>query len=263
MLISRPKIGKFMKLWIKRTLQRALGFDRYLFLFAIFTITTLRWNKRERDFIHFINMLPPEGTVLDIGANIGIMSVWLGRKLPGVSILAFEPMPQNIQTLKRVLQHYKMNNVRVISKALGNESGRVEMVMPVLDEVQMQGLSHVVHDSIESFNEGNFVSAKIIKLDECEEVKTSPQPLTAIKLDVENFEYFVLEGGRKTIERHKPLIYTELWENENRDKCFVLLAKLGYHTMVLSENSLVQFEPSKHRTQNFFFVPFEKAPAAI
>lgn len=252
-----------MKLWIKRTLQRSLGFDRYLFLFAIFTITTLRWNKRERDFIHFLNMLPNEGTVLDIGANIGIMSVWLGRQLPGVSILAFEPMPQNIQTLKRVLKHYKMENVKVISKALGNESGKVEMVMPVLDAVHMQGLSHVVHDSIESFNEGNFVSAKIIKLDDCADLKSSPLPLSAIKLDVENFEYFVLEGGRKTIERHKPLIYTELWENENREKCFTLLAELGYRTMVLAGKSLVQFEPAKHRTQNFFFVPIEKASVAL
>ena len=44
----------------------------------------------------------------------------------------------------------------------------------------------------------------------------------AIKMDVENFEYFVLEGGKELIKKHKPIIYTELWENQNREKCFQL-----------------------------------------
>jgi hypothetical protein len=56
-----------------------LGLDNYLFLFSLFIIKKLRWDKNEKDFIHFLNLLPREGIVLDIGANIGVMSYYLAR----------------------------------------------------------------------------------------------------------------------------------------------------------------------------------------
>jgi FkbM family methyltransferase len=219
-----------MKAWVKKILQQLLGFDHYLYLFSLYIINTLKWNKKEGDFIHFLEMIPNKGRILDIGANIGIMSVWLGRNRPEAEIFAYEPIPHNIKALKKVLAHYKLKNVQVIEKALGNNNGEVEMVMPVLDEVKMQGLSHVVHESITDFNQG-------------------------IKLDVENFEYFVLKGACQTISKYRPIIYTELWENENREKCFKLMNELNYKVKILQKKTLVDFDPTMHKTQNFFFVP--------
>jgi len=257
-----PNIRKFMKARLKKTLQKLLGFDRYLFVFAVAVITTLRRSKNERDFLHFLKMIPDGGTVLDIGANIGIMSVWLGRRLKKSSILAYEPIPQNIKALKRVLAFYNVKNVRVIEKALGDRNGEVEMVMPVLEEVRMQGLSHVMHDSITDFNEGKKYTTPIGTLDDCEILKAVTGPVTAIKLDVENFEYFVLNGAAETLAAHRPLIYTELWENENRQRCFELLSSMGYRTQVLEGKKLTPYDPKRHGTQNFFFTPQTKAESA-
>jgi len=181
-------------------------------LFSLFIINTLKWNKKEGDFIHFLKLIPEKGRILDIGANIGIMSVWLGRNRPQAEIIAFEPIPHNIKALKKVLGHYKLKNVQVIEKALGNNNGEVEMVMPVLDEVKMQGLSHVIHESITDFNQGRTYKTPITRLDDCDVLQNGGAAVVAIKLDVENFEYFVLEGGRKTISKYRPIIYTELWE---------------------------------------------------
>ncbi len=244
-----------MKSWIKKILQKLLGFDRYLFVFALSIISTLRWNRNERDFIYFLKLIPDGGTVLDIGANIGIMSVWLGRKLKQTKILAFEPIPQNIKALKKVLRFYGVRNVQVIEKAVGNKNGKAEMVMPILDEVKMQGLSHIVHESINEFNEGNVYQTSIIKLDDCLELQNDDLRLTAIKLDVENFEYFALAGAKSLILKHKPLIYTELWENENRNKCFELLQSIGYNIQVIHNRQLIAYDENRHHTQNFFFVP--------
>ena len=236
-------------------LQFTLGFERYLFIFSLFIIKTLRWNKNERDFIHFLQMIPDGGIVLDIGANIGVMSVWLGKKLKQSKIYAFEPIPQNVKTLKRVLRHFKIHNVTVIEKAVGNTHGSVQMVMPVLGKVKMQGLSHVMHETITDFNEGNRYSAPIITIDSFENINTTGKSLTAIKLDVENFEYYVLDGAKETIQKHRPLIYTELWENTNRDNCFKFIRAHGYKVCVLVQHQLIEFDPSLHTTQNFFFIP--------
>ncbi len=246
-----------MKARLKKALQKLLGFDRYLFLFSVAVITTLRSNRKERDFLHFLKMIPDGGLVLDVGANIGIMSVWLGRHLPKSDILAYEPVPQNIKALKRVLKYYKITNVTVAEKALGDKNGEVEMVMPVLEDVKMQGLSHVVHHSITEFNEGKKFTAPAERLDDCALLAAQTKPLRALKLDVENFEYFVLKGGEETIRHHRPLIYTELWENENRARCFDLLTEMGYRIKVLHRNTLEDYRPEVHTTQNFFFIPPE------
>lgn len=65
-----------IKLW----LQRIFGYDNYLFYFSIYTIGRLRNNRHEREFVHFMDMIPNEGVVLDIGANIGVMTVSLAKK---------------------------------------------------------------------------------------------------------------------------------------------------------------------------------------
>ncbi|MCE1200879.1 MAG: FkbM family methyltransferase [Bacteroidia bacterium] len=243
-----------MKQRFKLLLQRLLGFDNYLFVFAIYIITTLRWNKNERDFTHFVKLIPDGHLVLDIGANIGIMSVWFSRKLKKSRILAFEPVPQNVKALKRVLRFYRAHNVEVIEKALGSEQGMVEMIMPEVEMVRMQGLSHVVHSSITDFNEGENFSVPMIRLDDCDQIKSSDK-IAAIKLDVENFEHFVLQGARATIEKHRPIIYAELWENDNRSLCFELLKSLNYSIKVVVKGRLTDFLPMVHHTQNFFFIP--------
>lgn len=244
-----------MKSHVKKILQKVLGFELYLFLFSLFIIKTLRWNKKEGDFIHFIRQIPDGGLVLDIGANIGVMSVWLGTKLPNSKILAYEPIPQNIKTLKRVIDHYRLHNVQVVEKAVGNHNGSVEMVMPVLKDVRMQGLSHVKHESITDFNEGNTYTAPIIRLDQCPGIIESGLKVTAIKLDVENFEYFALQGAHELISKHRPVIYTELWDNDNRNACFRFIQDIGYKICVIESNQLTEYIEGKHKTQNFFFIP--------
>ncbi len=163
------QISEFlMKSLIKKLLQALLGFENYLFVFSLFTIFTLRWNKNEKDFLHFLKLIPKDSTILDIGANIGIMTVHLAKNFKSSSIYSFEPIPNNLKTLQRIIRFFHLENVNVIDKALGNESGTIEMVMPVLKDVKMQGLSHVVHDSIDEFNEGEKFNVEVIRLDDIE-----------------------------------------------------------------------------------------------
>lgn len=244
-----------MKSLIKKLLQALLGFDNYLFIFSLFTIYTLRWNKNEKDFLHFLKLIPKDTTILDIGANIGIMTVHLAKNFKSSYIYSFEPIPNNLKTLQRIIKFFHLENVKVIDKALGSESGSIEMVMPVVKEVKMQGLSHVVHDSIDEFNEGEKFIVDVIRLDDIETLKGKDKKIGAIKMDVENFEFFVLEGGKELLKKHRPIIYTELWENQNRDKCFQLIEEHNYEIKVLNDKNLVVFDQEKHKSQNFFFIP--------
>ncbi|MCF8296572.1 MAG: FkbM family methyltransferase [Saprospiraceae bacterium] len=245
-----------MKNIVKKILQTLFGFDNYLFLFALYIIYTLRWNKREKDFLCFLNMLDDEGIVLDIGANIGVMTKYLSRKFPKSKIYSFEPIPHNITALKRIIKYFKLQNVKVCEFALGDENGQIEMIMPIDRKVKLQGLSHIVHKDIEEFNEGEKFHTEIKRLDDFESLKKESLPIKGIKLDVENFEYYVLKGGIDIIKKHKPIIYTELWDNKNRQNCFELLKSFNYSIKILENGELNDFVDQK--TQNFFFLPAPK-----
>ena len=100
----------------------------------------------------------------------------------------------------------------------------------------MQGLSHVINEKEFDTNQGDKFITPIHKLDSFEELQGDDVNITGIKMDVENYEYFVLEGGKEIIERNTPVIYTELWESENRNKCFELLKDIGYKPFIYWES---------------------------
>ncbi|MBN2747289.1 MAG: FkbM family methyltransferase [Bacteroidales bacterium] len=244
-----------MKSTLKYILQKLFGLEQYLYLFANYIIFTLPFNRKESDFLHFIKLIKKDGIILDIGANLGIMTYYLSKQKPDSQIFSFEPVQENLKILKKIVQEKKLNNVEVFDIALGNKNESGTMVLPEVNHVVMQGLSHVVHESIPDFNQGKTMTIEIKKLDDLQEIIHSKKPVIGIKLDVENYESFVLEGATSTINKYKPIIYTELWENENRTKCIKILTEMNYFVKVLEGKNLVDFDPKKHKTQNFFFLP--------
>jgi FkbM family methyltransferase len=243
-----------MKNAVKYILHNLLGFKNYLFVFSLFKIYTLKRDRKEKDFFEFLKLIPENTAILDIGANIGIMTVHLAM-IKNSEVFSFEPMANNINAFKRIISYFKLKNVRLFEIALGNSDGEVEMVMPVISSVRMQGLSHVVHESITENNEGERFKVPLRKLDNMPEVLDNGKRISAIKIDVENFEFFVLDGAKELIAKNKPVVYAELWDNENRYNCFDLFRSLNYKTYVSIDNGLVLFDPDAHIKQNFIFIP--------
>lgn len=245
-----------LKKAIQATFQRILGFERYLFYFSRFKIHTLRWDgpRREGDFNFFLTLLPPDAVVLDIGANIGIMTVLIAKRCPQGRVYAFEPVPENFRALSRVVAHYGLPQVSLHQVALGAETGHIRMAMPVLKGVKMQGLTHVDHGSIAGYR-GEYVHYEVPQAS----LDTWSFPvgsrIHAIKMDVENYEQYVLAGARELLATHRPVLYIELWDNDNRQRCFALLREAGYAIKVLEGRELVTFDPAHHRQHNFFFLP--------
>ena len=245
-----------MKKLIQAFFQRMLGFQNYLYVFSLFKIYTLRWDRpdQEGDFNFFLTLLQPHFHILDIGANIGIMSVLMAKRAPKGKVYAFEPVPDNFQALQRVVKFHDLSHVEMFPVALGTESQKIQMQMPIMQGVQMQGLSHVAHESIDTY-EANYQHYEVDQwvLDKLDFFTHTA--IHAIKIDVENYEQFVFQGGKELIARDKPMIYCELWPNENRQACFDLLTSLGYRIFVKEKERLKAFDAERDTHHNFFFMP--------
>lgn len=239
-----------IKSFAKQILQRTFGFRTYLYWFASYKIKTLANDDNEKIIFRFLDFIPEGSLILDIGANLGFITYHLAQK-PGSSVLSFEPMPDNIATIRRIVSAKRLTNVTLCPYALGDQTGTVTMVMPLNDNVPMQGLSHVVTENERVAGETFTVPVK--KLDDLTEIQTSQKRVGGIKIDVEDYEYFVLKGGQALLERDKPVICIELWENENRPKVLNYLATIGYTPYVLYDNELhkVTDITQKLQTNNF------------
>ncbi len=228
-----------------------MGFRTYLYVFAIFKIKTLRSDSKEKDFFHFLSLLEDgKGAVLDVGANIGIMTVHLANKLPNSTVHAFEPIPDNLSVLKRIIAKFNLKKIKIHEVAVGETSGNVQMILPHQGKTKMQGLSHVKHESITEWNEGEEFNVPLNTLDNL----LNGEPIQGIKIDIENFEYYALKGGKRILESNHPIIYAELWDNENRSNCIDLLTSMNYKPHVVVNNELTVFDETQHKNQNFIFI---------
>jgi len=243
-----------MKTFTKLVLQKVLGFKNYLFIFSLFIIATLKRNKKEGDFLYFLSLLNENTVLLDVGANIGVMTVHMAKKFPQAQVFAYEPVPENYSTLQRVVGFFNLKNVTAFNFALGNSEGEIRFVMPEIKKVKFQGLSHIDDGRNLTDEAGQKYLVPMRKLDNLNELNSIDKPIGGIKIDVENYEYQVLAGGIRLISKYKPIIYAELWENQNRLDCMKLLTEIGYYVFILENGNLIRFEPGKHKTQNFFFI---------
>jgi hypothetical protein len=83
------------------------------------------------------NVKPDGGTILDIGANIGLASLYLHATFPDALIYAFEPFEENYQLLeKNVL--FDNSKIKPVKMALSDHTGE-SFYLPSLDNSNFGG----------------------------------------------------------------------------------------------------------------------------
>jgi FkbM family methyltransferase len=231
---------------VKPFLQRAFGFHAYLVAHSVFVVGSMRFRSCEGDVIQFIAQLPADAIVLDIGANVGAMSVLFSRQCPRGQIYAFEPIPENVRAARRVLKLFRAKNVKLYPMGLSDRADTLTMIMPGANGVRNEGLSHVVNADDPAA--GVLYTVPVVTLDSFSELRVS-----AIKIDVENHESAVFRGGMNLIMRDRPLIYCELWGEPNKRDTFTMLEEIGYRAFVSVGGKLERYDTQPN--SNFLFMP--------
>ena len=138
-----------------------------------------------------------KGLALDVGMHIGLWSMHLAKQFGAV--VGFEPVAQHIECLKLNMSSDK--NWEVHNCALGNHVGTVGLKL--FDG--STGSTQILEDA------GGITMRRLDDF-------TFSDTIDFIKIDVENYEYFVLEGGEKTIRQHQPVIILEQKGNGKNGK---------------------------------------------
>ena len=240
-----------MKNKLIKSLHSILGYQNYLRLFTRFKIRFLRYDSRKSDFLFFENLVSDQANIIVIGANTGITTIPFAIRKSERKVFAYEPVPSNFETLQNCVKHYSISNIQNFMIALGNKTGENKMILPVLGGAKKHGMAHIDHDSINSLEKGESVSINMDKLDNRSELENLK--IDAIKIVAENYETEILKGAQNLLAKHKPFIYCELWDNENRIETMNLIKEYGYQTFYRDGENLNLYANSNYKGKNFFF----------
>jgi FkbM family methyltransferase len=180
-------------------------------------------------------VLHPGCTFIDIGANVGIYSIFAAlRAGPNAKIIAVEPHPVALERLRCNLALNELSNVAVEPLALGECAGTVQLNA----NRRNIGSSSIVFD--EHARENNLIEVKADTLQGlC--AKHGLTTIDAIKLDVEGAEDLILFPFFETAPRAlwPRLLLIENSEETWRQDCQSMLLQKGYRRKKIPSRNLV------------------------
>jgi FkbM family methyltransferase len=196
----------------------------------------------------FERVIRPGDTVFDVGANIGLFSVYAASKVgPSGRVVSFEPDVDNIAKLRANLALNQYRHVEVVEKPVSNHTDEIEFFI----NSDSNG-GHAIWDP--AMFPGNIrcqTNAPIVRrlrattLDREMARLGGPVP-KLIKVDTEGADQFVLEGGCQLFaERKVPFVVSELHQfglqklNCSQQSFRHTMERFGYSTFILYYNGIL------------------------
>tara|TARA_Y100000588_G_C14103688_1_gene859959 strand:+ start:245 stop:1087 length:843 start_codon:yes stop_codon:yes gene_type:complete len=206
--------------------------------------------------------------VFDIGANIGAFTIPFAKKVgDDGKIYSFEPQSFIYDLLCRNIKENNLKNIRNFNNGLGESRQKIK-----LDKIDYSSVGNFGGVGLKD-DYDNTATAKILKNEKKQIVEIiklddflNIKKCDFVKMDVEMMEIDVLEGGKRFIEKYRPVMWLEnhiIYPNQIND----YLSKLNYDVfwaMTQLYNPENYFANNKNyfddtATINSLAVPREKA----
>lgn len=184
--------------------------------------------------------------VYDIGANIGYVTLSLANSVgPSGKVIAFEPVPKNVNCLRENIKLNRLSNVQLLEYAASEQCG--EAVIRIAENLSTASL--VWHQNDPAATQ---LTIKTVQIDQLVDSGDLTYP-RFVKIDVEGAEGSVLKGMRRTIKGAKPVLFIEC-SDAGRETTWSLLRELGYHCQsAITRKEIDSFEEYRH--SDFLWLP--------
>lgn len=220
------------------------------------TLNFLDYEKAESDMMEAL--VQDGDNFLDIGANIGWYSLRIAAAQRNTQVFCFEPLPK---TWKQLLANLAVNNISNIKPhnfGFSNKAGSFPFYY------YPEGSGNASAANLSGRDDVEVVECQVQTLDQFS--ADNGTRVDFIKCDVEGAELLVFQGGRQTIARDLPIVFSEIlrkWSakfNYDPNEIFQLFHGLGYRSFSANGSWLRPFETMDETTPetNFFFLHADK-----
>ena len=180
---------------------------------------------RSDDYNFITKYLKRNDIYFDVGANIGTTLIPAGKSVgkEGTAI-GFEPHPIIFSYLKNNITLNKLTAIEIYNSALGNSRGYLTFSDDKVDD-----MNHVQL-------EGKGMKVPVMLWDD---IGKNYDRINLLKIDIEGFEKFLLEGGPETLKK-TDCVYFELFEEHylkyeySIKDLLEIFEKFGFHLFIKS-----------------------------
>ncbi|MEM9834823.1 MAG: FkbM family methyltransferase [Bacteroidota bacterium] len=146
--------------------------------------------------------LKEHDVIIDVGANIGWFSLIFSRYGPAnTKIFSFEPDPLNYRLLTKNVKQNNANQIICRTEALSNKEGK--------ETLYLYPSKNRGRHSLLPINHGEQIEVPTTTLDIfLQSQKIDYSQVKFVKIDVEGYEYFVLQGSQQLLQ-YVPFVHTE------------------------------------------------------
>jgi FkbM family methyltransferase len=157
------------------------------------------------------------GQILDVGANMGWWSLLCARR-SRLPIVAFEPDPRVFGVLAKNVASNRIASIHARNVACGSEDQAIAF------HSGMNG-----YTLLPGFHDFSFTDDSVIQVP-CSRIDSLPyvQDVAFMKVDVEGFEWHVLQGAAGLIERSRPALLVEIHPPQLADRGRSAIEVLGF-----------------------------------
>lgn len=193
--------------------------------------------------------LSKNSIVLDVGANIGIHSLYFSKIAKEGMILAIEPSPKTYNILLRNI--YGKKNIIPLNIAIADSTS-------ILDFYEAEDNAY---SSLKDTRRKRIKTVHPVVAFSIDQLLSNLylEQIDLVKIDVEGLEQLVLEGMTDTIAKYKPCIFCEIYKGENSnlrpEGTVDFVCAEGYSAFVVSDGELLPYHSHDDQHYNYVFLP--------
>ena len=234
-LVSRILIrSKLCKLFIIKQKNYNLHFDPVSSSGALW----INPNYHHPVNVFFSDYLKKGDKVIDIGANIGTVTIEASKKIgDSGKVYSIEPHPQIYKYFIGNIRLNRLKNVKTFNFALGNKDGTI-----FFSDKHSDDQNSIITNK-------NGIKIKLKKLDDLE---INEDFIDLIILDAIGYEKFVVEGGKDILKRtkcvHFPVLekFIKNFDYTYKD-IFKIIENIGFKIYEFTEDKKISLVPENYK----------------
>jgi FkbM family methyltransferase len=158
---------------------------------------------------YLFSFVRPDFVVLDIGANIGFTTLNFANHCRQGFVYGYEPDSLSFNKLKGNLSLNHFSNVIINRKGLGETTAELRLVTINRHHT---GMNRILSPSTIDYESEKI---EVVRVDD-EVTRLNIKNINLMKIDVEGYEWNVLQGAVDSIQKFRPILFIELIEKNLR-----------------------------------------------
>jgi FkbM family methyltransferase len=160
------------------------------------------------------SLIDPTTDLIDVGANIGFYSVLFASRLSDRRVLAIEPTENAFARLRHNLDSNGVADRVLLCQGVATDVSGKRTLATIAGEEEFSSLDAITHPAAST----NVVHQSVPSYTLDELVARYALAPGLIKIDAEGSELLVLRGARNTLQKYRPVIFSELSDPLLRSK---------------------------------------------